>query len=93
MSFIYISYYADLKKNFFGKKWWIVHLKFKNFILNNYVFFCDFFQKKLDNIRSEEIVDGNIKIILELIWNIINQYQVYIKYLPQFHHSVDIWNQ
>lgn len=35
-----------------------------------------FFQVKLVNIRSEDIVDGNPKLTLGLIWTIILHYQV-----------------
>ena len=34
------------------------------------------FQVKLVNIRSEDIVDGNPKLTLGLIWTIILHYQV-----------------
>ncbi|XP_066935008.1 alpha-actinin-4-like [Clytia hemisphaerica] len=34
------------------------------------------YDTKLVNIRSEEIVDGNIKLILGLVWSIILQFQV-----------------
>ena len=42
-----------------------------------------FFQVKLVNIRSEDIVDGNPKLTLGLIWTIILHYQVrqYAMYL------------
>jgi len=36
----------------------------------------DFFQIKLVNIRAEDIVDGNPKLILGLIWTIILHFQV-----------------
>uniref|UniRef100_UPI00358F1399 epiplakin-like n=1 Tax=Myxine glutinosa TaxID=7769 RepID=UPI00358F1399 len=47
--------------------------------LQNVSFALDFLQKrqvKLVNIRSEEIVDGNSKLILGLIWTIILHFQV-----------------
>ncbi len=45
----------------------------------------DFLQKerriKLVNIRSEEIVDGNPKLILGLVWTLILHFQVSYTYI------------
>ena len=43
--------------------------------------FLFFLQTKLVNIRSEEIVDGNTKLILGLVWSIILQFQVFTPFI------------
>ena len=44
-----------------------------------------FSQVKLVNICSDDIVDGNAKLILGLIWSIILQFQVTeLHFLPTF---------
>lgn len=47
--------------------------------------FIRFRKVKLVNIRPEEIVDGNQKLILGLIWTIILHFQVSRKYCSHVH--------